>query len=206
MTIQDDLKWNSHITDLNNKLTKSCYAIYILKSNSNLDTLRTVYFANVHSHLKYGIIFWGNSPESIHTFIIQKRILRTMTNTHKYESCKPLFKKLQILPLPCMYILEILIFTKKALLENKDSVTLNAEVHNYDTRQKRNLHVPHRETSLFQKSTLIEGITLYNKLPSEFKSLNSVHTFKNKLKAFLLNHTFYSTKEYIHHKHVSTQI
>ncbi len=104
------------------------------------------------------------------------------------------FNKLRILPLPCMYVFEIVVFTKKILMENKDTFTLNSDVHNYNTRQKDNLHVPHSETTLYQKNTLIEGITLYNKLGHDIKDLNTIRTFKSKLKAFLLNNMFYSVK------------
>jgi hypothetical protein len=39
------------------------------------ETLRMVCFANVHSVMSYGIIFWGNLPYSEKTFKIQKKVI-----------------------------------------------------------------------------------------------------------------------------------
>jgi len=62
------------------------------------------YFSYVHSVMSYGIIFWGNSHPSNSIFKIQKRIIRIITNTGSHDSCRQLFKQLQILSLPSQYI------------------------------------------------------------------------------------------------------
>jgi hypothetical protein len=68
-------------------------ALYVIGCNKDdLLFLRTLI-------LKYGIIFWGNAPLSMNIFKIQKRIIRIMSGSGKYDSCRDLFKKLQILPL-----------------------------------------------------------------------------------------------------------
>jgi len=58
-----------------------------------------------HSIIRYGIIFWGNATDSCKVFRLQKRIIRLMLGARPRASCRGLFKKLEILPAPCQYIL-----------------------------------------------------------------------------------------------------
>ena len=67
------------------------------------ETLRMVYFAYIHSIMSYGIIFWRNQPYSDKIFKIQKRVIRIITNSRMRDSCRELFKKLEVLPLYSQY-------------------------------------------------------------------------------------------------------
>ncbi len=112
LSIQSNLKWNVHITELNTKLSSLCYAFRILSNSVSLHAARCVYFENVHSRLRYGIIFWGSSFCSIQTFRLQKKIIRIMKKCLPRDSCKPLFIELGILSLLCLFIYESVIFVK----------------------------------------------------------------------------------------------
>jgi len=91
----------------------------------SLDVLRTIYFSYVHSVISYGIIFWGNSHFSTNVFKIQKRIIRIIINIVRRNSCRQLFKQLQILPLPSQYIFSLLVFVNK----NRELFLSNSEIH-----------------------------------------------------------------------------
>jgi hypothetical protein len=54
--------------------------------------------------MKYGIIFWGNPPDSKKVFSLQKKIVRMMMGVKRCDSCTDLFKRLDILTFPCEYI------------------------------------------------------------------------------------------------------
>jgi len=62
-----------------------------------------IYFSSVHDIISYGIIFGGNSGYSNTIFKLQKRVIRIMMNARNTESCRELFKKLNILPLHSQY-------------------------------------------------------------------------------------------------------
>jgi hypothetical protein len=49
--------------------------------------------------MSYGIIFCGNQAHSEKIFKIQKRVIRIITNSKAGDSCRELFKKLEVLPL-----------------------------------------------------------------------------------------------------------
>jgi hypothetical protein len=85
-----------------------------------------VYFSYVHSLLTYGIIFWGNSTHSKVIFKIQKSIIRIMTDSGSKDSCRALFKALDILPLQSQYIYSIPVF----VVMNRDLFISNYGIHN----------------------------------------------------------------------------
>jgi hypothetical protein len=136
LKIDTFLTWENHIEVLINKLSKSCFAIRLVKSILPLETLKIMYFSYMHFILIYGIIFWGNSLYSIKVFRIQKRIIRIVTNSTKRASCRRLFKDLDILPLQAQYILSISMF----VIVNKELFILNSQVRNYNTRIIHDLH------------------------------------------------------------------
>ena len=57
MHIQENLKSEVHLKNLNSKLSSMCYAFRILLNVVNQNVQRCAYFANIYSHLRYGIIF-----------------------------------------------------------------------------------------------------------------------------------------------------
>ena len=50
----------------------------------------------------------------------------------KRMSCRELFKKLRILPMPCLYIMEIIIYIKT----NNGGLQQNLSIHQHETRQR----------------------------------------------------------------------
>lgn len=195
--IQNNLKWDDHINYLLKKLCVICYQFRSLVNYVNISTVKNMYFAYVYSVLKYGILFWGNSPPCNKLFIMQKRIIRIMLGLPWRSSCKPAFKKLQILPLPCIYIYELLLFTKKNLSDNNTPFISNIEIHFHNTRQKSDLHHERLNTKICQKGPMNMGVKLYNKLPASIKKIVNMSSFKTEIKAYLLDHCFYSIEDYI---------
>ena len=77
-----------------------------------LNTLKSIYFANFNSHLRYGILFWGGDSQSTKVFKLQKKVVRLICNVKRKMSCRELFKTLNILPVPCVYIMETVYYIK----------------------------------------------------------------------------------------------
>jgi len=74
----------------------------------NINTLKSIYYAYLHSITKYGIIFLGHSSNSGKLFTLQKKFMRIMAGAQPRTSCRCLFKQLGILPVPCQYILSLM--------------------------------------------------------------------------------------------------
>jgi len=110
--LAEDVKWDVHVNHVCDTLNKSFYIIHSLKKVIGINVLRGIYFANFHSHLRYGITFWGGDSQGLKVFKMQKRVVRLMGNVQKRMSYRELFKKLRILPMPCLYIMEMIIYIK----------------------------------------------------------------------------------------------
>jgi hypothetical protein len=74
----------------------------------SLDVMKMIYFSYVHSVISYDIILGGNSHFS-GIFKIKKKII-IITNAGRRDSCRQLYKQLQILPLPSQYIFSHYLF------------------------------------------------------------------------------------------------
>ena len=197
LIINNKLTWQSHINMMSSKLNTVSYVMRSLRQWINTEMLRNVYFSLVHSILSYGIIFWGISNNSITIFKIQKKIIRIIMNVNSRTSCRNLFKKLNILPLPAQYIYSLMMFVVK----DKDLFITNDNVHKILTRSKDDLHLPMANLSVFQKGVYFSGIKIFNNLPNEIKQTsNDIRKFKNALKSFLLENSFYSLSEYYNWK------
>jgi hypothetical protein len=149
------------------ELNTACFVIQTIEATMSTGTLRMVYFAYVHSNISFGIIFWGNQPYSEKIFKLQKRVIRTITHSRTRNSCRELFKRLEILPLYSQHIFSLSIFVVK----NKHLFTTNNQIHNVHTQYKTNLHTPIANITKFQKGVYYSRIKIFNSLPHEIKDL-----------------------------------
>jgi hypothetical protein len=113
LIIGDSLSWKAQIVQMMSKLNTVCFVIWMIQAIMSQESLRMVYFAYIHSVMSCGIIFLGNQLYSEKTFKIQKRVIRITTNSRTRDSCKELFKKLEILSLYSQYIFSLSIFVIK---------------------------------------------------------------------------------------------
>jgi len=116
-----------------------------------------------------------------------------ITDSGMRDSCRELFKKLQILSLSSQYILSLLMFVVK----NRELFKLNSDIHHIGTRHNNDLHLPSTHLNLFQKGVYYSGIKIYNHLPLSIKDLShDIKCFKRTLKGFIQLKSFYSLEEY----------
>jgi hypothetical protein len=165
-----------------------------VKPHVSQQMLKAIYYSYFHSIMAYGVIFWGHSAGSIRVCRLQKRIIRIMMGCKSRDSCRKLFIKLKILPLPSLYILYLLLFVIK---KNKELFTTNNEIHNFCTRQHRNFHQPSTNLTQYQTGVFCMGVKIYNILPAYIKMRPIISkNFKSVLKRFLYKNSFYSLDEF----------
>jgi hypothetical protein len=112
---------------------------------SSKQILRMIYFSYFHSILKWGIIFWGNSTNSVRVFKLQKKVIRIMSGMGPMDSCRDLFRKLQILPLWCEYSLSLMLF----FINNQTKFCWGSDFHGLNTRNREQLYLPNCKLFLF---------------------------------------------------------
>ena len=152
------LSWKCYINQILLRLSLACYAVKVITPLMSEDTTKMIDYSYVHSIVTYGIIFWENSPHNTDIFKIQKRIIWIMTKSRSRDSCRHLFKRLEIQPLQSQYIFSVLLFVVKY----NDLYSTNQEIHNINTRPNINLHLPVCNLTLFQKGAYFSGIKLFN--------------------------------------------
>jgi hypothetical protein len=187
------LTWEAHISNLTNKLSAKCFLIRSIRYTVSKDVLMALYYGQFYSHLTYGILFWGSSPHATRIFKMQKRAVRLIANSHYLAPCKPIFRKLGLLPFPCVYILHVLLYTHS----NFSQFNKNSDVHNHFTRGSNNLHVPFVRTNTALCGPNSMGLKLYNALPNELRCIKSFSVFKCKIKEMLLQKMYYKVVDFI---------
>jgi len=85
------------------------------------------------------------------------------------ESCTGLFNELKILTLSSQYIFSLLLF----VVHNRGYFAPNSLYHNFNTRQKKNLHLPHLSLTMYQKRVFYSCIKVFNALPLTIKDIAS---------------------------------
>jgi hypothetical protein len=175
------------------KLSAACYAVRMMYHIMNIDALRMIYFGCFHSVMEYEVIFWGNSAGVDKVFKLKNRIVRIMAGVRARCSCRGLFKKLDILPVPCQYIFSLMIF----VMDNLGSFQTNLTVHGLNTRNKTQLHRPIANLSCFQKGVSYVAVKIFNSLPSSISNLRNIKKqFKPALRRYLMTHCFYSINKF----------
>ena len=116
-----------------------------------------------------------------------------MMNVETRESCRELFKEINILPLQSQYILSLLLFVVK----NINMFKSNSVVHTINTGHCSDLYLPSVHLSKVQKGVYHSAVKVFNCLPPRIKSLSTdVRKFKAALKRFLLEGSYYTIHEY----------
>ena len=113
-------------------------------------------------------------------------------NAVNRDSCHPLSKELNILPLYYQYIFSLSTFAVK----NRDAFIQNSAIHSINTRQDFDLHPPTINLSNTQKAAYYCGIKIFSNLPLNIKQLShDSNRFKLALKKFILAGSFYHRPE-----------
>ena len=113
--IDQNLNWKAHVKNLQTKLSSASYALRVISNATSRQIVLTSYYGYIYPHLRYGVVFWGNSTHSDKIFKIQKSCIRIICNLSYREPCKPYFRELGILTLPSLYIYEVLRMCRRGL-------------------------------------------------------------------------------------------
>lgn len=186
--LEQHLDWSLHIEQLLKKLNKTIYSIRMIKPYINLDTLKTVYFANFQSLLRFGIVFWGQGVGVTDVFVTQKRVLRTMLTLKNRASCRGHFRKNCLLTIFGLLIYETLMFMSRNLHIYADYLS---PIERYPIYR-----FPKHRLAIFEKSVVYSSIRFFNKLPVDIRLKQSCRSYGRVVRDFLIQLEPYSLSEY----------
>ena len=195
--IDKNLTWKHHTDHIGKKIAKGCGALAKIRHYVHIDTLIEVYYALIHSYLRYGITAWGNASKSV------LQPLRTLANRAvRIITFAPfgnidvdsIYKYLNIPKLNDIFELETGKFIYKfqnGLLPTKDIANhfelRNANVvHSYNLRDRGiKMKTISFKSTHGEKSIQCRGAKIWNTLPEEIRSSASINIFKTQYKPYL---------------------
>ena len=145
-------------------------------------------------HISYCLIVWGKCVKSLvdRIFILQKRAIRIITNSHFLSHTDKLFKKLNILKIQDLYSFQVACFMykySKNLLPPlfDDYFILNRCINSYETRNSDKFYIPFYRYKLSRSTIRFIGPKIWNSTNTSFKLISSFSSFKKKYKFQLIN-------------------
>lgn len=196
MYIDNTLSWQDHVNNVCKKIGTASHNIRVISRYVNPLTLKTVYYANFESRIRYGVIFYGNASNVNRIFIIQKRVIRIMFKLGFRETCRGKFKANNLLTFYGIYIQECLIF----FFKNKNTTFKRCAPHHpHNTRTLDYVYPKHRLT-VTEKGAFYSCIRLYNNLPIHIQQTNTLQTFKRQVHKLLVEIEPYNMSEYFNHR------
>jgi len=194
--IDEDLNWQEHILYVKNKLIKFCSIFYKLRLKIPHHVLKKLYFALVHPHLVYCVEIYANTYLKYLDPLIKlnNKILRILQNCKMDHPVKKLYISYNTLPVPQLHDFYISIlmhrykFCKEKLPVSFQNYFIeNSEIHGHNTRQTGMFHYDRKKTARGQRSIKFKGCKNWNAVPAMIRLYRGIHTFKKKLKLFLLH-------------------
>ena len=168
---------------------------YNIRKKLTLPVLRIIYFSFVYPALTYGNIVWGSCGSTLlnSLYVIQKKIIRLMTNSHRLEHSAnpppPLFKNAYLLILPNINKYSSTIYSFNCLKNARRDIFRLTEPHGHLTRLSTSpvIALPNIVTSHSRQSVRWVGSKNFNDLPQDIRSLLNLDTFKSHVKRILIN-------------------
>ena len=184
IVIDNKINFKNHINYITGKVAKHAGILHRIKNCLPLKTRLTYYNSYVLPYLNYNILHWGSTnPTHLNPLIIiQKRIVRTIAGADYLAHTTPLFRKLNLLKIVDLYKFQAVVDTHLKILKGEYRIE-----HNVNTRN-RNLSKPkfHGKERTIQ-SIATSGPKLWNSLPPELRSIESIPRFKRQLKTFYVS-------------------
>lgn len=196
LTLQENLQWDMHIDKISTKINRISGVIHRIGNTVDTSTLKSIYYAHVHSHLAYMSPIWGQSATEylLNTIqVIQNNAIRSIFRKEYYAfglSTNQIRTKFNILNVRQISKYETAILAykinKKIIKTNIETIQMSSR-HNYNTRNSNQLYQQsfRTKTGKYLISRLIA--VEFNMLPTDLQSLPSLNQFKNKLKKYILS-------------------
>ena len=108
ITLDEGLTWKNHIDLIKNIISKTSGVFYHLAKIFPEEILVSLCNSLIASHLNYGIFSWGIAAVRLEK--LQKKAIRSITNSTYIAHTNPLFKRLQLLKIVDIFKLRVLKF------------------------------------------------------------------------------------------------
>lgn len=195
LTLQENLKWDLQIKKIASKVKRIAGVIHRIGNSVEMSTLKSIYYAHIHSHLIFMSPIWGHSaPETLLNTIqtVQNSAIRSIFRREYYAMCvstnqiRKNFKILNVRQL-IKYETAMLAFKimNKMIKTNVQTIQISNR-HNYTTRQSNQLHQNNFRTNAGKNQIARLIAVEWNMLPNTLRRRTSLYQYKRELKNLLM--------------------
>ena len=141
--LDENISWEEHLCTVETKLAKNIRLLYCTKPLPKEKSLKSIYFAYIHSYLIYANIAWASTYRTkLKTmYFHQRHAVRIVFNEDKLTQSRPLLRSLNALNLYQINLYQHLEFMYK-LNKNKAPLAFNElikkQFHKYPTKFSEN--------------------------------------------------------------------
>ena len=183
--IDDNLTWKTHVELVENKISKSVGILFKASRSLNSKSLRSIYFALVHSYVNYTNIAWASTNKTYlkRVLVKQKQAARLMPSDDISIPSRLLMKELNILNVYQINILQHLLFmfsVKNSIIPRAFNQVFSLIDHLYPIRFSDNsFKICDFDLKLTRFAIGFRGPTIWNKfLTKSERSYTSIAVFK----------------------------
>jgi len=194
LAIDQHLNWSNQVTMIQSRISSGLFALRKMSYICSSETLKTIYFAYIHSIISFGISLYGaTSNKNMDSILkLQKQAIRIILHLDFNESVKEHFSSLNIMTVYSLYVFETVMWVK----ENHASLLKLGYNHEYNTRNKDKLCLKKHNLEFYCKKPSYIGAKFYNKLPHHIQLESNINKFKGLLKTYLITRALYSINEF----------
>ena len=193
--VDNNLTWSDHIKHLTKKIASSTWLLSKIKKFLSQDHRVQFYKSYIQPHIDFCNIVWGSSSEAnkLRIFKLQKRACRVILDFNVDDSSEAM-KSLKI-----MSIYDRLYLRKaKFMFKVYNNVAPTYISENFILRNNVNTNIklrsssngcfipPKPRTEYFKHSMRYSGCLVWNSLPEEVKSAQTIVTFHNRCLKWLI--------------------
>jgi hypothetical protein len=193
--IDERFNWTVHIDHVFSKIVKFTSLFYKLKTVVPKHCLSKLYYAFVFPYINYGVEVYANCSNSALDKLnkLNNKLLRILLDRNYTTPNIELYRLFNVLPIDLLHEMKLLeivhkYYYHKDLLPEifQEYFLPNYTIHQYNTRNKLDLHMSAVNSSFGQRRCVFRGSKYWNELPSYLKSISSTFLFKNNIKHYLL--------------------
>ena len=182
--LDDKLKWEYHANQVYNKIQANKQLLNISKNFLDIQTMVKIYYAHIHSHLRYRLVVWGSmmtktSKNELEK--LQKACICLVNKKKKNAPTNKLFIRNRLLKFSDMIDIELLKFgyvLSRRCLPNPIDKIMNEKgglkTHPYPTHNKRIPNVQRHNDQSFNSSYLCKGVILFMNSGKPIKDASSL--------------------------------
>jgi Reverse transcriptase (RNA-dependent DNA polymerase) len=191
--LDDRLDFSVHISKIKSKLAPMVGVFRRINKFITTDTLKTLYFSYVHSHIAYLISIWGAATANrLHALeVLQNKALKNLRRLLRLFPSHKLSSK-DILPIKSLRTYDMILMVHKitkGLIKYNNNVIFASQIHHHNTRNAASsIYFQTSRTNVAQKSFSRQGFEEYNRivrLHPYLLEVENIVIYKTKLKEII---------------------